>query len=109
MDNLLVECIVAIVVAILGYIVGIFKDRQYNLKIEGLYARYKLFFDVCGAVIKMVDEKLYIEMEQALAEMKESYESLEFTTQDFNQVVKEWKDVFERAQQIYDNGIEVNG
>lgn len=100
MDNLLVECIVAIVVAILGYIVGIFKDRQYELSIEDKYVKYKLIFDVSGAVVKTLDEKLYSEMEEAIVKMKQAYESPEFTTKMFQEIVKESTDVFDRVQEL---------
>lgn len=98
MDSMLVELITAIVVAVIGYVIGIFKDRQYNLKVEDVYNKYKLIFDVSGVVIKTIDEKLYTEMEEAIAKMKEAYESTSFTTQAFNEIVKECKDVFDRAQ-----------
>lgn len=98
MDSMLTEMIAAIVVAILGYVIGIIKDRQTNLNFEDKYARYKLLFDVSGTVIKAMDEKLYTEMEEAITKMKEAYESPTFTTQAFNSIIKECKDVFDRAQ-----------
>ena len=98
MSEQLLELIIAIIVAVIGYVIGIFKDRQYNIKVEDVYNKYKLLFDVSGAVIKTIDEKLYVEMEEAIAKMKEAYESTSFTTQAFNEIVKECKDVFDRAQ-----------
>lgn len=100
MDELLIEMVTAIVVAVLGYIIGIFKDRQTNLKIEDTYIKYKLIFDVSGAVIRTMDEKLYVEMEEAIAKMKEAYESPAMTTAMFNEIVRECKDVFNRAQEL---------
>ena len=75
MSEQLLELIIAIIVAVIGYVIGIFKDRQYNLKVEDVYNKYKLLFDVSGAVIKTVDEKLYVEMEEAIAKMKEAQEA----------------------------------
>ena len=98
MDSMLVELITAIVVAVIGYVVGIVKERQYDLAIEDTYSKYKLIFDISGTVIKMVDEKLYTEIEEAIAKMDEAYKSPTFTTAMFNQIVKESKDVFDRAQ-----------
>ena len=86
--------------AILGYVIGIIKDRQTNLNFEDKYVRYKLLFDVSGTVIKAMDNKLYTEMEEAIAKIKEAYESPTFTTQAFNSIIKECKDVFDRAQEL---------
>ena len=87
-------------VAILGYVIGIIKDRQTNLNFEDKYVKYKLLFDVSGTVIKAMDNKLYTEMEEAIAKIKEAYESPTFTTQAFNSIIKECKDVFDRAQEL---------
>ena len=103
MDAMLSESIVAIVTAIIGYIVGKFKERQYNLKVEDLYSKYKLFFDISGSILKTMDAKLYSELEEAIAKMKGAYESESFTTQAFNEIVLECKDVFDRAQIILKN------
>lgn len=103
MDEMLMEMIVTIVVAIIGYVIGIIKDRTTNLNLEDKYLKYKLLFDVSGVVIKTIDEKLYREMEEAIAKMKEAYESPAFTTKMFNQLVKECKDVFDRAQVLLKN------
>jgi len=89
MDEMFIEMITAIVVAVLGYVVGIIKDRQTNLKLEDTYVKYKMIFDVSGSVVKVIDEKLYREMDEAVAKMKEAYESPTFTTQAFNEIVKE--------------------
>lgn len=97
---MLSEMIVAIMVAILGYVIGIIKDRQTNLNFEDKYVKYKLLFDVSGTVIKAMDNKLYTEMEEAIAKIKEAYESPTFTTQAFNSIIKECKDVFDRAQEL---------
>lgn len=97
---MLTEMITAIIVAILGYVIGIIKDRQTNLNFEDKYVRYKLLFDVSGTVIKAMDNKLYTEMEEAIAKIKEAYESPTFTTQAFNSIIKECKDVFDRAQEL---------
>lgn len=100
MDEMLSEMIVAIVVAVIGYAIGIFKDRQYNLKVEDVYSKYKLFFDISGAMVKALDEKLYNEIEEAIKKMDEAYKSPTFTTQAFNEIVKECSDVFKRAQEL---------
>ena len=97
---MLTETIVAIMVAIIGYVIGIIKDRQTNLNFEDKYVKYKLLFDVSGTVIKAMDNKLYTEMEEAIAKIKEAYESPTFTTQAFNSIIKECKDVFDRAQEL---------
>ena len=97
---MLTETITAIMVAILGYVIGIIKDRQTNLNFEDKYVKYKLLFDVSGTVIKAMDNKLYTEMEEAIAKIKEAYESPTFTTQAFNSIIKECKDVFDRAQEL---------
>ena len=97
---MLTEMITAIMVAIIGYVIGIIKDRQTNLNFEDKYVRYKLLFDVSGTVIKAMDNKLYTEMEEAIAKIKEAYESPTFTTQAFNSIIKECKDVFDRAQEL---------
>lgn len=97
---MLTEMITAIIVAILGYVIGIIKDRQTNLNFEDKYVKYKLLFDVSGTVIKAMDNKLYTEMEEAIAKIKEAYESPTFTTQAFNSIIKECKDVFDRAQEL---------
>lgn len=97
---MLTEMITAIMVAILGYVIGIIKDRQTNLNFEDKYVKYKLLFDVSGTVIKAMDNKLYTEMEEAIAKIKEAYESPTFTTQAFNSIIKECKDVFDRAQEL---------
>lgn len=98
MDDLIVELVTSVVVAILAFVVGIFKERQYDLKMEDIYVKNKLFFDVSGMVVKAIDEKLYNEMDEAVKRMKEAYESPTFTTAAFNSIVKECKDVFDRAQ-----------
>lgn len=97
---MLTEMITAIMVAIIGYVIGIIKDRQTNLNFEDKYVKYKLLFDVSGTVIKAMDNKLYTEMEEAIAKIKEAYESPTFTTQAFNSIIKECKDVFDRAQEL---------
>ena len=97
---MLTEMITAIIVAILGYVIGIIKERQTNLNFEDKYVKYKLLFDVSGTVIKAMDNKLYTEMEEAIAKIKEAYESPTFTTQAFNSIIKECKDVFDRAQEL---------
>ena len=98
MNEQLLELITAIIVAVIGYVIGIVKERQYDLAIEDKYSKYKLLFEVSGAVIKTVDEKLYVEIEEAIAKMDEAYKSPTFTTAAFNSIVKECKDVFDRAQ-----------
>lgn len=98
MEDLIVELVTSIVVAVLAFIVGMFKERQYDIKMEDAYVKNKLLFDVSGTVVKAVDEKLYNEMEDAIKKMKEAYESPMFTTASFNTIVKECKDVFDRAQ-----------
>lgn len=97
------EAIVAIVVAVIGYVVGLIKERQGNLLFEDTYMQYKLLFDVSGMVIKGIDEQLYMELEEAVAKMKEAYENPGFTTQAFNGIVKECKDVFDRAELLLKN------
>ena len=103
MNEQLLELITAIIVAVIGYVIGIVKERQYDLAIEDKYSKYKLVFDVSGAVIKTVDEKLYTEIEEAIAKMDEAYKSPTFTTAMFNSIVKESKDVFDRAQVLLKN------
>lgn len=103
MEHLLTEMIVAIVVAVIGYVVGLMKERQTNLKIEDAYAKYKLFFDVCGNVIKTIDADLYRELDEAITRMRVAYESEAFTVQAFNEIVKECADVFARAQILIKN------
>ena len=100
MNEQLLELIMAIIVAVIGYVIGIVKERQYDLAIEDIYSKYKLIFDISGTVIKMVDEKLYTEIEEAIAKMDEAYKSPTFTTAMFNQIVKESKDVFDRAEAL---------
>lgn len=100
MEQMWIEIIVPIVVAVIGYVVGFIKERQGNLLFEDTYMRYKLLFDVSGMVIKGIDEKLYVELEEAVAKMKEAYENPSFTTQAFNGIVKECRDVFDRAEML---------
>ena len=103
MDAMLSELIVAVITALIGYIVGKFKERQYNLKVEDLYCKYKLLFDISGSVLQTMDAKLYTELEEAISRMKAAYESESFTTQAFNEIVLECKDVFDRAQVVLKN------
>ncbi|MBR4846071.1 MAG: hypothetical protein IKU98_06590 [Bacteroidaceae bacterium] len=98
MEDLIVELVTSVVVAVLAFVVGIFRERQYDIKMEDVYVKNKLFFDVSGMVVKALDEKLYNEMEEAITKMKVAYESPTFTTASFNAIVKECKDVFDRAQ-----------
>ena len=103
MDSTLMECVTAIVVAVIGYVIGIIKERQYDLALEDRYSKYKLIFDVSGSVLKVMDEKLYTEIEEAIAKMDEAYKSPTFTTAMFNQIVRESKDVFDRAQELLES------
>ena len=103
MDSALIECVTGIIVAVVGYVIGVIKERQYDLAIEDRYSKYKLIFDVSGSVLKVMDEKLYIEIEEAIAKMDEAYKSPTFTTAMFNQIVKESKDVFDRAQELLES------
>jgi hypothetical protein len=103
MDAMLSELIIAITTAVIGYVIGIFKDRQYNLKMEDLYSKYKMFFTVSGVLLKQVDEKLYHEVEEAIQKMQMAYQSESFTTKAFNEIVLECKDVFDRAQYLIKN------
>lgn len=98
MEDLIVELVTSIVVAVLAFIVGMFKERQYDIKMEDAYVKNKLLFDVSGMVIKALDEKLYNEMEDSVKKMQEAYESPKFTNKAFQEIVKECKDVFDRAQ-----------
>lgn len=100
MNEMLAELIVAIITAVIGYIIGIFKDRQYNLKVEGIYSKYKLLFKVSGAMLRVKDEQLYHEVEEAIERMQTAYQDESFTTKDFNEIVLECKDVFDRAQVV---------
>lgn len=103
MQEIITEIALAVGAGVAAYFVGIFKDRQYNLKIEDLYSKYKLLFNVSGALIKTLDEKLYVEMEQAITKMQTAYTSEGFTTKSFNQIVKECADVFNRAEELLKN------
>lgn len=103
MDTLIYEIVVTIVTAVIGYFIGIFKERQYDIKIEDLYSKYKLFFKISGLMLKQVDEKLYYEIEEAINKMQTAYESESFTTKAFNEIVLECKDVFDRAQIVLKN------
>lgn len=103
MDSALIECVTGIIVAVVGYVIGVIKERQYDLAIEDRYSKYKLIFDVSGSVIKLMDEKLYTEIGEAVAKMDEAYKSPTFTTAMFNQIVKESKDVFDRAQELLES------
>ena len=100
MNEQLLELIIAIIVAVIGYVIGIFKEKNYQIKFEDTYSKYKLIFDVSGTVIKAMDEKLYTEMEEAIAKMKEAYENPSFTPDAFASIVKECKDVFDRVQEL---------
>lgn len=100
MDEIIYTVIVAIIVAVIGGVIGWTKRQGYDEKFENIYIKYKLIFDVSGTIVQAIDAQLYQEMKEALAKMKEAYESPEFTVSQFNEIVKECQDVFDRVNEL---------
>lgn len=100
MDEIIYTVIVAIVVALIGALIGWTKRKGYDTKFENIYIRYKMVFEITGALIKAYDEPLYNELNDALTKMKNAYESPEFTADQFNEIVKECQDVLNRVDEL---------
>lgn len=100
MDEIIYTVIVAIVVALIGALIGWTKRKGYDTKFENIYIRYKMVFEIAGALIKAYDEALYNELNDALTKMKNAYESPEFTADQFNEIVKECQDVLNRVDEL---------
>lgn len=100
MEGLLTEFLVAVLTAFVSIVLTWFRREAYDIRFEDLYSKYRMVFEVSGELVKAMDEKLYVEMGDCVQKMKQAYESPEFTPSMFNQIVKECKDVFDRAEQL---------
>lgn len=100
MDEIIYTVIVAIIVALIGALIGWTKRKGYDTKFENIYIRYKMVFEIAGALIRTYDEALYNELNEALTKMKNAYESPEFTADQFNEIVKECQDVLNRVDEL---------
>ena len=100
MDEIIYTVIVAIIVAVISGVIGWTKRKGYDTKFENIYIKYKMVFEIAGALIKAYDEPLYNELNEALAKMKSAYESPEFTADQFNEIVKECQDVLNRVDEL---------
>ena len=98
--SLLGAVILAVITAIIGYGIGWTKKKGYDIAFEDVYAEHKLFFEVAGEMVKGVDEKLYMELTEAIEAMRTAYESPAFTTESFQSIVAECDDVFQRAREV---------
>lgn len=106
MDEIVYTLIVAVVCAVVSFAIGWTKRKGWDLKAEDLYSKYKLLFDISGNLIQTIDPTLYQEMKEAVEKMTEAYQSTSFTPDMFNEIVKECKDVFDRAQTLLGNRTE---
>lgn len=100
MDEIIYTVIVAIIVALIGALIGWTKRKGYDTKFENIYIKYKMVFEIAGALIKAYDEALYNELNDALTKMRSAYESPEFTADQFNEIVKECQDVLNRVDEL---------
>ena len=100
MDEIIYTVIVAIIVALIGALIGWTKRKGYDTKFENIYIKYKMVFEIAGALIRTYDEALYNELNDALTKMKNAYESPEFTADQFNEIVKECQDVLNRVDEL---------
>ena len=100
MDEIIYTVIMAIIVALIGALIGWTKRKGYDTKFENIYIKYKMVFEIAGALIKTYDEALYNELNDALTKMKNAYESPEFTADQFNEIVKECQDVLNRVDEL---------
>lgn len=103
METVFMELATAVASVLAGWIIGIIRERQVNLDLEDEYARCKLFLEVSGNVLEAIDPKLHAEVVEAVACMRNAYESEAFTQQAFNAIVKECRDVFVRARELVGN------
>lgn len=103
MDELWTELLVALLTAVISVAITWFRREAYDIKFEDLYSKYKMVFDVSGELVRALDEKLYEEMDDCVKKMKQAYESPEFTPSAFIGIVKECKDVFDRANELIKN------
>ena len=100
MDEIIYTVIMAIIVALIGALIGWTKRKGYDTKFENIYIKYKMVFEIAGALVKTYDEALYNELNDALTKMKNAYESPEFTADQFNEIVKECQDVLNRVDEL---------
>ena len=103
MEDLWTELLIAIISAVVSVFIGWFKRSDYDVKCEDLYAKYAMVFQVSGELVRALDEKLYVEMEDCIKKLTLAYQSPEFTPNMFNQIVKESKDVFDRVNELIKN------
>ena len=103
MDEIFYTLIVAVVCALISFVIGWTKRKGWDLKAEDLYSKYKLIFDISGNLVQTIDAQLYEEMKEAVEKMTEAYQSTSFTPDMFNEIVKECGDVFRRAQELIGN------
>lgn len=103
MESLWTELLVAVITALISVVITWTKKEQIDIAVEDKYAKYALVFQVSGELIRALDEKLYVEMDEALKKMRLAYQSPEFTTKMFQEIVKESKDVFDRANELIKN------
>ena len=100
MDEIIYTVIMAIIVALIGALIGWTKRKGYDTKFENIYIKYKMVFEIAGALIRTYDEALFNELNDALTKMKNAYESPEFTADQFNEIVKECQDVLNRVDEL---------
>ena len=100
MDEIIYTAIMAIIVALIGALIGWTKRKGYDTKFENIYIKYKMVFEIAGALVKTYDEALYNELKDALTKMRNAYESPEFTADQFNEIVKECQDVLNRVDEL---------
>lgn len=97
MNELYIGLVVAIATAIVGYF--IIKIRSDG-RAETFYNTYQVFFALTGQIIKNFDEKLYDEMKEVSELLAIIYKNPEFTESDLKEVLKEAKDVYDRAKKL---------
>lgn len=92
--------VLAVITAVIGYGIGWTKKKGYDIAFEDIYAEHSLFFEVAGEAVKGLDEKLYMELAEAIEAMRTAYQSPAFTTEAFHCVIMECEDVFQRAREL---------
>lgn len=101
MDELIYGLILAIVAAIVAYLIGYSKRKGWDDTISDKIESYNFLFTVTGTIIRSLDEKLYNEMSQVIDKLNAMYQTENVTAQDIQQVIDEAKDVFDRAKDLY--------
>lgn len=100
MDQIVLEFIGAIVIAIVAFVIGWLVNNGYYSKVQGMFEAMCNTFDNFGEVIKSYDAQLYSEFEACINTLKASFADNALTMAEFTAIYKTFIPLYKRVLAI---------